>query len=801
MRHNVLKGKNLLLINTGSTHKRHVLKRLKQLELNIIALNKEKNWAQPYVDHWIITDNTNHQMALNALDQFIKDNPEIKIDGVLTFWEDDVLLTSKIVDKYRFVGISQDIAQRARNKFNFRKFCSDNGLPTPRFKAVRTMEDLEEINKTFQYPLVIKPAFGSASNYVVKVENKAELENTFNYIKNNISASVETALLDGLDIFIEEYIEGDEVDIDLLLQNGKVKFACVSDNFDKTFDEFFLDKGQSAPSSLSAEVQQELISVAEDTLEKLGIFNGCIHYEAKATKNGPMPIEVNLRMGGDYVWSYIKDAWDVDLIENAVKIAVGEMIKFPKEMEPKKYVIGWDLHPEESGILAELDIPEEFEQLPFLEDDTWYKDIGEPVLVPPEGTETIGWLTVSGENFLDAQENLQKALELIKYNVVKFDTESSLGKTVRKSRFESAKMNQQFLIKAAKLEKLRALDKNSLKKLRLAVIGNFSTINGNPIDNELSVTVTKVSETLKEAGYEIDVYNVNDFNNFLKSFDPKKTDLVINLTKKINNSTLLGAQLPTLLEAWDVPYTGSSTISNLLCKDKIKFKKILKFHEIPTPDWDYMYDLSDELDEDLEFPLIVKPAHYDNSVGIDNSSIVYDHKSLMEQAKMIIEKLKSPVLIEEYIEGDEYRVSIIGNNDRDIQILPLSRTIFTQLPQGYPHIYTYDAKWSDNKVYGKLLKQYPVKNINKKLETLLSEVALDVFNIFKCRDHGVVEFRVDENNNPHVLEAGSNPSLRPNGELSKVSQIAEYSYLELIEEIIKAAVSRYQQDEHYRFVN
>jgi D-alanine-D-alanine ligase-like ATP-grasp enzyme len=186
-------------------------------------------------------------------------------------------------------------------------------------------------------------------------------------------------------------------------------------------------------------------------------------------------------------------------------------------------------------------------------------------------------------------------LELIKYNVVKFDTESSLGKTVRKSRFESAKMNQQFLIKAAKLEKLRALDKNSLKKLRLAVIGNLSTINGNPIDNELSVTVTKVSETLKEAGYEIDVYNVNDFNNFLKSFDPKKTDLVINLTKKINNSTLLGAQLPTLLESWDVPYTGSSTISNLLCKDKIKFKKILKFHEIPTPDWDYMYDLSDEL--------------------------------------------------------------------------------------------------------------------------------------------------------------------------------------------------------------
>jgi D-alanine-D-alanine ligase len=104
-------------------------------------------------------------------------------------------------------------------------------------------------------------------------------------------------------------------------------------------------------------------------------------------------------------------------------------------------------------------------------------------------------------------------------------------------------------------------------------------------------------------------------------------------------------------------------------------------------------------------------------------------------------------------------------------------------------------------VYQKLIKQYPVKSINKKLETLLSEIALDVFNILKCRDSGVVEFRVDEDNNPHVLEAGANPSLRPNGELSKVSEVAEYSYLGLIEEVIKATINRYQQNERNAIIN
>ena len=792
MKHNNLKNKTILLINTGSTHKRHVMKRLKQLELKVIALNTEKNWAQPYVDEWIITNNYDHTQAMRDLDLFIQTHPEIKIDGVITFWEDDVLLTSKIVDKYGFIGIPLSIAQEVRNKLSFRNFCANNNLPFPKFKSIKNDADLNEVVKNFKFPLVIKPAFGSQSNYVVKVTNKQELKNTYNYIKDTLSTTIESALNDGTEVFIEEYIEGDEVDVDILLQNGKVKFAVVSDNFEKTFDEFFIDMGQSAPSSLSYDTQQKLIEMCEDTLEKLGIYNGCIHYEAKATKNGPFPIEVNLRLGGDYVWSYIKDAWDVDLIENAVRIALGDLIKFPKKMEPKKYVIGWDLHPDESGILAELDISDEFEQLPFLEDLTMYKQVGEAVLVPPEATETIGWLTVSGENFLDAQDNLQHALDQLSFKVVKFDTESALGKTVRKNRFATATFNKQMLMKQVKLAKFRQLDRDNLKNIKIGLACNLNELSIDPIGIDLTNTAKSVEKLLTDAKYKIEMLNVNDFNMFINQLKPENDiDLILNLSKTLNNSTFLGTQIPTFFESFNIPYVGSNTSTNILTKDKIKFKKILQYHDIPTPDWDYIYTTDDIVNEELEYPLIVKPANQDYSFGITNESVVRTPTELKKQIKNILTNFNCPVLVEEFIDGDEMRVSIVGNGD-DLQILPISRTIFDNLLGTYEHIYTYDAKWGKNPVYNNLIEQYPVKNINKKLETLITEIALDTYNITKTKDFACIEFRIDENNNPYVIEIDPNPSLNPNAELNKVAKVAEIKYIDLIEELILTAITRYR---------
>ncbi|MFA6296219.1 MAG: ATP-grasp domain-containing protein [Patescibacteria group bacterium] len=791
-KNNSLEGKTILLVNTGTSKKKFIIQRLKKLGLNIVVLHKEKNWAKDYVKDWIIADTYNHTESLSRVREYIENHPKRKIDGVITFWEDDILLTSKIVDRFNFIGIPYDIARQCRNKYLFRQFCEKNGIKAPRHRIVHTKKDLIKVAKDFKFPLVIKPAFGSSSAYVVKVHNMEELAETFNYVKKNISTDSESALTDGFEIFVEEYLDGDEVDIDILMQNGKAKFHSISDNYNKSHNQFFVDSGQAIPSSLPAENQEELLDLAEETLEKFGIQNGCIHFEAKSTPKGAYPIELNLRMGGDYVYSYTKSAWNIDLIENSVKIATGEFIKIKQKETPDKYLIGWDLHPDQSGMLVELDIDEELKNKKCLEDLNLYKEIGDPILIPPEGYERIGWLTVSGENPLDAQDNLKDVLKHINFRVTKFDNESSLGKTSRLNSLSAAVFNKNLLLSAAKFAKVRRIDKKDQRNLHIGIVGNA-------VDYSVSNTFKTESigqamvKTLRNRGYQVTFF---DFNNLTKAFNELKhsdIDLAINICDRLNNSEKAQAEAAAILESLQIPYVGSDYFTLALCQDKIKVKKLLSYHNTPTPAWDYAYELDEEINPDLKYPLIVKPGNADSAIGITNDSVVKNKKELKRQLKKIIGELGMPALVEEYIEGDEYDVSILGTEIEDIKVLPLARSSFKKLPKDYWHIYTYDAKHQKNHpIYKKIRVERPAKNLSKKLEALVTEIAIDAYAILDCRDYGRVEIRVDSDGNPYVLELNPNTSIGNIDFLPQAAKLMGLEYADFLEEIINLAITRYK---------
>ena len=251
MKNGSLEGKTILLVNTGSIKKRFIIQRLKKLGLNLIVLNKEKNWATPYVDEWIIADTYNHTEVIEAVSRYLENNPILKPQAIITFWEDDVLLTSKLVEKFNFIGIPYKIAKHVRNKFLFREFCSKHEIPTPKCYLINSKNNYYEILEALTFPVIIKPVYGSSGAYVVKVEDKTEFIETVDNITNNITSNVETALADGVSILAEEYIDGDEVDIDIIVQNGKIKFSSISDNYNKSNGSFFIDKGQSIPSKSS----------------------------------------------------------------------------------------------------------------------------------------------------------------------------------------------------------------------------------------------------------------------------------------------------------------------------------------------------------------------------------------------------------------------------------------------------------------------------------------------------------------------------------------------------------------------
>lgn len=791
---NSLKNKTILLINAGSVKKRFILKRINQLGPKVILLNRKKeSWAEKYVDHWILADNTNFDESIQAVKEFINANQKIKIDGVVTFWEDDVLLTSRIIDRFHFIGIPFNIAKNARNKFLFRDFCYKNNIPAPRYTYIRSENDIRKIIKEFNFPLVIKPAFGSSSAYVIKIENEKELRNSYKFIKKSISTETESALRNGLDILVEEYIDGDEVDVDILLQNGRIKFQAISDNT-KTKEPFFVETDRLTPSQLPEGDQKLLLEMADYILEKMNVQNGCIHLEAKYLKGRGIPIEVNLRMGGDEIYSSTKEAWGVDMIKDSLKIACGIYIPRYKTEKPKQHLIARTLMPDYSGILSKLEIDKKIEKNKYVKDFQFFKKIGDSVLVPPEGYEYFGWLMVSGDNYLDASDNLEEIVKYIECEVAKFDPESSIGTTLGKKPISLSRLHKGTTIaNFSKIEKIRKIDLKDQKNLHIGIAGNFSS-NKNNIGEH-------VEKVLIEKGYKTTIF---DFDNIRKVIDELKrsnVDFIFNVCEKVNNQDVLEPHAASLFDLLKIPYTGSSPFTLALCMDKIKFKKMLDFHKISTPLWDYMYDLDDEIRNDLEYPLIVKPSNTDELVGISNDSIVTNEKQLKIQLEKVIKKLNRPAIIEEFIEGDEYDVSILGMKNDNLNILPICRSVFDKLPKKYWHIYSSVTKSVKGVTNDLIKKQIPPKKISKNLQALITEMALDTYNILDCHDYGRVEIRLDKNNNPYVLELNPNPSINENDILPLSAKSIGLNYGDLIEEIIAVAIKRYKEKPAYNHLS
>ncbi len=789
-----LAGKNLLVVNTGNRKKRFTLKRLKELGCNLIIVNASVNWAKSYAAHWILTDTNDHTAALRAVHDFFAENPGLGPDGVITFWEDDVLLTARIRDRLELIGIPYEIARIARDKHMFRSFCSENGLPAPGHALIESGQDPLKRVAGLTYPMVVKPVYGASSAYVVRVNNDQEMTDTIDYIRKSISTEVESALVAGTAIMAEEYIDGNEVDIDILLQNGKLKFWSMSDN-DATREPFFVETGQCIPSRLSPSQQAELVDLAEEILERMGVENGCIHFEAKYGSRGAMPIEVNLRMGGDEVYYFVKTAWGVDLIENAARIMTGQYIRpIIKPERPKKYVSGKYFLPEYTGVLASLALPKTVEsgELQF------FKKVGDAILAPPHGYDYLGWAYAVADTLGEAEERIDRIMGSVEIEVAKFARGSSLGKTIRRNSLSSARLAKNAVLSAARIEHIRALPMAKQRSLHVGIASNGFADSPDPIEAELTSDAQKIAETLSGRGYTTSFLDFNFPFEAVQQIQDSKVDIVFNMCERINHSSLLEPHAASLFDILRIPYTGSNPFTLGLCLDKIRVKKLLSFHRIPTPRWDYLYEAEESFDENFPLPAIVKPANSDSSLGITNDSVVATREALIERIDYVLHELKRPALIEEFIDGDEYDISILGNWDDTQRILPLSRSVFTAMPEGYWHMYPYEAKFLGSEIHKKSIEvQRPPKGVPGKLTSLVSEIALDAFNVVGCSDYGRAEVRVDSNGNPYVLEVNPNPSIGPTDCVPSVAALAGMDYGDFLEEILRLAIRRYKDRPPY----
>ena len=251
-----------------------------------------------------------------------------------------------------------------------------------------------------------------------------------------------------------------------------------------------------------------------------------------------------------------------------------------------------------------------------------------------------------------------------------------------------------------------------------------------------------------------------------------------------NMNTQLEPQIPAILDIIGVPYTGSNYLTLGLCLDKVKTKQLLIANGLPTADFIVIEEKIDEnIDlKKLKFPMIVKPSREDGSIGIKADSVVDNKKELINKVNEVLKIYKQPILVEEFIQGREIYVGILGRDD--LNVLPLSEIQFT-LPEGKKHFLPYEAKWEEDSVYYTGTTPACPAKIDKELEEKLRSLAKKAYKLFNLRDYGRVDFRIDKEGRPFILEVNPNPDISRNAGLANMAKANNISYEDLIFSIIK----------------
>ncbi|MDE2491871.1 MAG: ATP-grasp domain-containing protein [Elusimicrobia bacterium] len=791
-----LKSKTLLVISSPQPKKKFIYNRLKELGPKMILISSEANWVSKLADGFIEADPLDEVACAAKVEELVKST---KIDGVITFWENAVPLAATLAARFGWIGNAPKAALNARNKYLTRQMLENAKLSKfqPAWALIQSPADLEKAAARIGFPLVLKPAWGVKSQFVVKLDNLDEAKKAFEYIKTNMTPSFDPIYKYGTDIMVEGFMDGAEVDVDLLVQNGEIKFHAFTDNF-PTKEPFFVETGDAMPSRHESKDLSDVLRMAKEVVAALGLTSGALHLEAKITPEGPKLIELNARMGGDYLYDWIKTVWEVDLIEESSKIAVGLPSQPKRLKEPRCHLVGKYLIPEHSGVVVGVKLPPEKPDAAKIHDIAVQKEAGDAVLVPPEGFETMGWIVGRGDTYAEAEENLDGAVRQVSVSIARFDSTSSLGKTRRKNRFGAAQVSRRRILQSARIERVRGVDLGK-KQLHVGILCNIFDAEGGDEEGAVHSDLTSVGRNIQKAveskGHRVTFFDMNETPLPFDKIANANVDLIFNVCERINNSSLLEPHAAAILDCLGIPYTGSNPLTLALCIDKIKVKNILMQNGLPTPAFDYVFQRDEPIREDLRFPLMVKLANTDNSIGISNQSVVTSPKALKEQVAHLLEKYRRPVLIEEFIEGDEVDVSIMGNEER-VKVLPLSRSIFDDLPKGTWGIYPFQAKWEHNSVYEKIRVERPAK-YSQKLSALISEICLDAYRILDCHDYARLEVRVDKAGNPYILEVNPNPSINDGDCVPACAEVIGQKYADFIEEIMKECILRYRSRPPY----
>ena len=296
-----------------------------------------------------------------------------------------------------------------------------------------------------------------------------------------------------------------------------------------------------------------------------------------------------------------------------------------------------------------------------------------------------------------------------------------------------------------------------------------------------------VLECLGRLGHQVETLAV--FDNVTAIVDKLKAcqpDIVFNLTESFYHDRSHEPNIPALLDLMKVPYTGSGPDALLLCKDKAIAKKVLAYHHVRLPRF-VVSQHSRPLRRLRRFvyPAFVKPVGEESSDGISKASFVREEDEAIERVRFIHQKFNCDVLIEEYIEGRELYLSVLGNNR--LTVFPPREIFFDQMPEDTPKFATYHAKWNERYRAKWGIQNGPAKPLPEGVEKHLTQLARKVYRLLKIRGFGRIDVRLGPQGEVFVIEANPNPSLAADEDFAQAAAGAGMNYDTLVQEILNAA--------------
>ncbi|MDD4876003.1 MAG: ATP-grasp domain-containing protein [Dehalococcoidales bacterium] len=299
--------------------------------------------------------------------------------------------------------------------------------------------------------------------------------------------------------------------------------------------------------------------------------------------------------------------------------------------------------------------------------------------------------------------------------------------------------------------------------------------------------VDAVYKALSELGYNVvKVSLAPPLTRMRKRLSSLKAEVVFNLFEGFCGQPDTEALVPEILSETGIPYTGCGGKTLKLALDKVKVKQMLTAAGIPTPDYQLLTTGILDMFR-LNYPCIVKPSAEDASHGVTKASIVGDFVSLKEQVKLIEKSYDNKVLVEEFLDGQEFNATVMGNVQ--CVVLPVSEIVYN-LPAKIPRILTFAAKWKINDIYFQGTKSVCPAQIDINTENHIKKTAMAAFHLLGCQGYARVDMRMDKAGTLNIIEVNPNPDISPGAGSIRQAETASMNYPEFVDKILRLAMER-----------